>query len=255
MDTLSIPSLLNIPWRDILDIALVSLVLYSVILIVKRTRAVAAVYGLMLIIISYFFARFLGLTTLTWLYEGFLNSLFLLVIIIFQSDIRHWLTALGNRQFSLSFRKKKRYSTSALQTICDAAQYMAARKIGALIVIERNVPLTQVVEGGVGINATLSKELLISLFWPNSPLHDGAVIVHDQTIVAGGCILPLSESVTKRDYGTRHRAALGITEQTDALVVVVSEERGVTAVSLNGRLTDSLDEVKLLRVLTTAMER
>lgn len=248
-------SSLSISWRDILDIALVSLVLYSVILIIKRTRAVAAVYGLILILISYFFARFLGLSTLSWLYEGFLNSLFLLVIIVFQSDIRHWLTALGNRQFSLSFRKKKRYSTSALQNICDAAQYMAARKIGALIVIERNIPLTQIVEGGVAIDSILSKELLINLFWPNSPLHDGAVIVRGETIVAGACILPLSEAVTKRDYGTRHRAALGITELTDAIVVVVSEERGVAAVSINGRLTDSLDDIKLLRVLVTAMER
>ena len=246
---------LSISWRDILDIALVSLVLYSVILIIKRTRAVAAVYGLILILISYVVARFLGLTTLSWLYEGFLNSLFLLVIIVFQSDIRHWLTALGNRQFSLSFRKKKSYSVSAMQIITDAAQYMAARKIGALIVIERSVPLTQIVEGGVAINATLSKELLINLFWPNSPLHDGAVIIRNETIMAGGCILPLSEAATKRDYGTRHRAALGITEQSDAIVVVVSEERGVAAVSINGRLTDSLDDVKLLRVLRTAMER
>lgn len=248
-------SSLSISWRDILDIALVSLVLYSAIIIIKKTRAVAAVYGLILILISYFFARLLGLNTLSWLYEGFLNSLFLLVIIVFQSDIRHWLTALGNRQFSFAFRKEKKFSATAIQTICDAAEYMAARKIGALIVIERNVSLNEIVEGGVGINAVLSKELLINLFWPNSPLHDGAVIIRGKTIAAAGCILPLSEVPTKRDYGTRHRAALGITEQSDVLTVVVSEERGAVAVSLNGRLTDSLDSIKLFRVLSTAMER
>ena len=132
---------------------------------------------------------------------------------------------------------------------------MAQRKIGALIVIERNMPLGDTTERGVRMNAHLSLELLINMFWPNSPLHDGAALIKGDVIVAGGCILPLSTAVAKRDYGTRHRAALGITEESDAVVVVVSEERGAVAVAVDGRLTAALDEPKLRRVLASALER
>ena len=132
---------------------------------------------------------------------------------------------------------------------------MAARKIGALVVLERNVPLGDVTDRGVRLDALLSRELLISLFWPNNPLHDGAALISGGRIVAGGCILPLSSAATKRDYGTRHRAALGITEETDAVVIVVSEERGVVSLALDGRLTSALDAAKLPKVLTSALEK
>jgi uncharacterized protein (TIGR00159 family) len=132
---------------------------------------------------------------------------------------------------------------------------MAQRKIGALIVLERDVPLGDAAQRGVPLDAAISMELLISIFWPNSPLHDGAVIINRGRISAAGCILPLSTAVTERDYGTRHRAALGITEESDALVVVVSEERGAVAVALEGKLTAALDAVKLPRVIMSAMEK
>ena len=254
MDLPAIPNI-SVTWRDIVDICLVTIIFYSIIGLVKKTRAVTAIYGLLFIILTYFVARQVGLNTLGWIFEYILNSLFLLVVIVFQSDIRQALVSLGSRKFRMPFSRKKEKGVLHLSIICEAVQYMAARKIGALIVIEGNTPLGETLERGVELNARLSRELLINLFWPNSPMHDGAVILRNRTIVAGGCILPLSTAEAKRDYGTRHRAALGITEETDAVAVVVSEERGVVAIAVNGRLTDALDGPKLLRVLTSAVEK
>ncbi len=243
-------------WRDAVDILLVTLLFYNIIIMVKETRAVTAIYGLGLIIMAYFVSRAVGLSTLNWLLENFLSSLFLLVVIIFQRDIRHALSSIGARQWWLpALLRRKKTDNRVLDVICNAALYMAQRNIGALIVIERNVPLGDTTERGVRMDAILSQELLINMFWPNSPLHDGAALIKGDVIVAGGCILPLSTAVAKRDYGTRHRAALGITEESDAVVVVVSEERGAVAVAVEGRLTAALDEPKLRRVLASALER
>jgi uncharacterized protein (TIGR00159 family) len=249
------PDGISIGWRDILDIALVTFVLYNSIVVVKQTRAVTAIYGLVIIIAVYIASRAIGLNTLNWLLEYVLSSLFLLVVIVFQRDIRQALSTLGTRRMWITsfFRKKQDHPTVPI--ICAAAEYMAGRKIGALMVIERNVPLGDTTERGVRLDANISKELLINLFWPNSPLHDGAAIIRESKIVAAGCILPLSTAVAKRDYGTRHRAALGITEESDAVVVVVSEERGVVAMAVDGKLTGALDSLKLPRVLASALER
>ncbi|MCL1940068.1 MAG: diadenylate cyclase CdaA [Desulfovibrionaceae bacterium] len=246
---------ISIGWRDILDIALITLLFYNIIIMVRQTRAVTAIYGLLTILAVYILSRALGLNTLNWLLEYLLGSLFLLVVIVFQRDIRQALTTIGARRFWFTsfFRKKGEYPTVPL--ICAAAEYMAQRRIGALIVIERNVPLGDTTDRGVMLDALVSTELLINLFWPNSPLHDGAAIIRDSRIVAAGCILPLSPAVAKRDYGTRHRAALGITEETDAVVVVVSEERGAIALAVDGKLTAALDAAKLPRVLHSALEK
>lgn len=246
---------ISISWRDILDIALITLLFYNIIVMVKQTRAVTAIYGLIIIIAVYLASRAIGLNTLNWLLEYILSSIFLLVVIVFQRDIRQALTTIGARRmwFASLFRKKEEHPTVPI--ISGAAEYMAHRKIGALMVIERSVPLGDTLERGVRLDARISKELLINIFWPNSPLHDGAAIISGNKIVAAGCILPLSTAVAKRDYGTRHRAALGITEESDAVVVVVSEERGVAAVAVDGRITGALDAVKLPKVLTSALER
>ena len=178
-----------------------------------------------------------------------------IIIIVFQSEIRHALVSIGAREWWVSFFRTGKKNRPELAVVCDAAEYMAARNIGALIVFACNVPLGDTAERGVCINADISKELLISIFWHNTPLHDGAVIITGNKISAGGCILPLSSSVTKWDYGTRHRAAMGITEATDAVALVVSEERGSVALSIKGRMTDSMEGAKLLRVLTAALEK
>ena len=248
-------SSLSMGWRDIVDIVLVTLLFYYVILMIKQTRAVAAMYGLIMVIAVYVLSRYLGLNTLNWLLDYVLGSLFLLVVIVFQKDIRQALTSIGTRRLWLPSLFRKKSEDPTIPILCGAAEYMAARKIGALIVIERMVPLGDFAQRGVLLDAAVSRELVINLFWPNSPLHDGALIVRNGRLLAGGCILPLSTAVAKRDYGTRHRAALGITEETDAVVIVVSEERGVVAVAVDGRITGALDAVKLPKVLASAMER
>jgi uncharacterized protein (TIGR00159 family) len=242
-------------WRDALDIGLLTLLVYNVIVIVEQTRAVTVIYGLTAIIVAYFATRTLGLISLNWVLENILNSLFLLVVIVFQRDIRQGLSSIGAKRFLPALFRKKKTDERMIDIICDAALSMAKRKIGALIVIERNVPLGDVTERGVRLDALLSRELLVSLFWPNNPLHDGAALVCGAKITAGGCILPLSTAVTNRDYGTRHRAALGITEETDAIVIVVSEERGVVSLAIDGRITSALDALKLPKVLASALER
>lgn len=237
-------------WRDLLDIALVTALFYRIIVMVKDTRAVSAIYGLLLLVVAYFVSRELGLYTLGWLLESFFGSLFLVIIVLFQRDIRQALTDMGAR----SFFRKKTTADDALNEIIGAALYLAQRKIGALIVIERNVALGDMIERGVKLGAALSRELLITIFFPKTPLHDGAVIIRKGEVAAAACILPLA-TVDRQDFGTRHRAALGITEESDAVAVVVSEERGAVTVAVGGKLTTSLDATRLKRVLKNILEK
>jgi uncharacterized protein (TIGR00159 family) len=243
-------------WRDVVDILLVTILLYRIILFVQGTRAGAAIHGLFLLIVFYFIIRPLELNTFTWILENFLGSLVLIVIIVFQRDIRMALTYMGSRSNFLAslFSRKNRYG-EVIEEVTAAAMYMAQRRIGALIVFEGNVPLGDMIQGGVPINAKVTKELLITIFWNGSPLHDGAVVLRNGQISAAGCILPLTTLVQgKQDYGTRHRAAIGITEETDSVVVVVSEERGIACVAIKGKLSADLDASRLRRVLADAME-
>lgn len=246
---------ISIGWRDILDVTIITLLLYQVIIMVRQTRAVTAIYGLIVIVLAYIGAMALGLNTLSWLLDYILGSLFLLVVIVFQRDIRQALSSIGTRRLWVLSLFRKKEADPSVGIVCEAAQFMAKRKIGALIVVERGVPLGDTTERGVAIDAKLSSELLINLFWPNSPLHDGAVIISRGRILAAGCILPLSTAAAKRDYGTRHRAALGITEESDSVVVVVSEERGTVAIAMEGRITGALDEEKMPKVLSAALEK
>lgn len=231
------------------------MLLYRIILMAQGTRAGAALHGLLLVIIVYLATRPLGINTLNWILENFLSSIVLVVVIIFQRDIRNALTYMGSRRGFFSSTRKKTNS-ELRDKIAAAAQYMAQRKIGALIVIEGSVPLNDVVQGGVMLNADITRELLVSIFWPGGPLHDGAVVIRGNKIIAAGCILPLATFVQgKQGYGTRHRSAIGITEDTDAIVVVVSEERGIASVAVQGRLTGGIDGEKLRRVLGSALEK
>jgi uncharacterized protein (TIGR00159 family) len=245
----------SVSWRDILDITLIALLFYQLIMMVERTRAVSAIYGLLFLIVVYMFSRSLGLNTLNWLLDHVVGSLFLLVVIVFQRDIRNALTTIGAQQAWLPRLFRRTRVDPLVDIVADAAHYMAQRKIGALIVIERRVALGDATDRGVALDAKISRELLINIFWPTSPLHDGAAILRNNRVLAAGCILPLSTAVSKRDYGTRHRAAMGITEETDAVVVVVSEERGTAAIAMDGRITGALDATKLPQVLGAALEK
>lgn len=239
----------HISWREILDIALVTYVFYRALLLIHGTRAVSVLHGFLLILIVYYLSGVFGLDTLHWLLTNFLSSIFLVIIILFQADIRKALSTVGAGGF---FRRRPREAMSeeVLDECVLAVTGMARSKTGALIVFERRVPLGDYIQKGVELSAKLTKELLCTIFFPDTPLHDGAVIVRRDRVVAAGCIMPLIAGLKlDASLGTRHRAALGITEETDALAVVVSEERGVVSVAEGGRLISPVDEMTLKNML------
>jgi len=227
-------------WQDVVDILLVSFIIYRTILLIRGTRAMQMLFGIVVLTVIYFGARELELLTLYWLLRTFLSSIFLIIIIVFQRDIRRALTEVGSKT---PFQKTPDDIILYLDMVVDAAQYLARRRIGALIVIERETGLKDYVESGHMIDAVLSKELLVSLFLPSSPLHDGGVIIHKGRIQTAGCLLPLSKNpyIQKR-YGTRHRAAIGLSEETDAVVIVVSEETQEISLAQHGSLLTMPDE-------------
>ena len=236
-------------WRDALDITLVTLLLYQIIQMVKGTRAVAAMLGLGVLMLVYFFSRMVGLYTLTWLLQHIFSSLFLVIVVIFQRDIRQALGEIGARYF----RGRGKLRGNTLDELVSACVEMGRLRIGALIVIERGIPLGDMMQReGERLDARLSRKLLMNIFYPKAPLHDGAVIISKGNITAAACILPLAV-VQGQNFGTRHRAALGITEESDALAVVVSEERGEISVASKGQLIRSLDAQKLKQVLSDAL--
>ncbi|MDD4952442.1 MAG: diadenylate cyclase CdaA [Desulfovibrionaceae bacterium] len=239
-------------WREILDIGLVALIYYYLILLIRGTRAVAVIYGLVLLLLVYYASAQLGLLTLNWLLTKFLDYIFLVVIILFQGDIRKALAQVGTGRF---WRRSKE-GEETFEQLIDAVMAMTASRTGAIIVIEKNVPLGDVIERGVSIDAKLSKELLMTIFHPDTPLHDGAVVVRQGKVAAASCILPLSAKFKGQTvFGTRHRAALGISEETDAVAIVVSEERGEVSVAVNGRLTSRLSETGFRKVVRAALEK
>jgi len=194
--------------------------------------------GIAVLIIIYFLARELELLTLYWLLGTFLSSIFLIMIIIFQRDIRRALTEMGQTPFSSGHEE----TLHALDEIVAAAHFLASRKIGALIVLERETGLKDYLESGITLDAKLSKQLLISIFHTSSPLHDGGVVIRKGRILTAGCVLPLTKNpyISKR-LGTRHRAAIGLSEETDAVIIVVSEEAGYVSLVQHGAITTDLD--------------
>lgn len=232
-------------WRDILDIALVSFLLYQVIQLLRGSRALAILTGFFFLGVIYMVSREFGFYTLGWLLDHVFSSLFLVIVVIFQQDIRHALGEMG----ATSFFKGKSIKLSGMEEVVCACEDMAKARIGALIVIEGKMRLDDMIKReGVSIDAKLSRQLLKNIFYPKAPLHDGAVIISHSRIAAAACILPLAE-VKGTAFGTRHRAALGITEESDATVVVVSEERGEISIAHKGILTRNLNSNKLRSAL------
>lgn len=239
----------HISWREILDVAIVTYLFYRGLLLIHGTRAVSVLHGFLLLLILYYLSGLFGLNTLHWLLTNFLGSIFLVVIILFQTDIRKALSSVGAGGFFWS-KGREAMSEAALDECILAVTRMARTRTGALIVFERRVPLGDYIQRGVELSARMSKELLLTIFFPDTPLHDGAVIVRGETVAAAGCIMPLIAGVQlDAALGTRHRAALGITEETDAIAVVVSEERGVVSVAEAGQLISPVDEMTLKNML------
>lgn len=235
-----IPSL---RWQDALDILIVAFVIYRIIVLIRGTRTVQMVLGLMLIGVAFVASQMLGLFTLNWLLNNFLGSLIIILVVIFQSDIRRALARMGTGPFFATRANVAR----AAEELTAAATWLAARRIGALIVIEQEMGLSEYVETGRELDARLSRELLQTIFLRGSPLHDGAVIVKGDRVLAAACLLPLAtDPNVALTLGTRHRAAIGLTEENDAVVIVVSEERGTISIANRGRLLQEIDSSRLL---------
>lgn len=245
------------PWRDTLDILLVALGVYWLLLLIRGTRAFQILGGVVMIISASLVSEIFQLVTLRRILEALTAPGLIIIVVLFQHDIRRALARVGRGFFpSVSSREE----TQMLEEIIRAAQALAQKRVGALIVLERETHLADQIEAGTELDATVSKDLLISLFIPYSPLHDGAVVIQNGRLAYAGCILPLTlNDNLPEGVGTRHRAAVGITEETDAVVIVVSEETASISVVVGGEMTSNLDgpklRVQLRDVLSSAADQ
>jgi diadenylate cyclase len=237
-----------VSWRDLVDIAAVTVVMYYLLRLVRGTRAAQMLLGLAFMGLIYYIARLADLPTLERILESLLILLPIAAIVLFQQEIRRALANFGRNPL-WGFGKQQKVEAT-FNEIVLAATTLASRRIGALIVIERLEGLRNYIENGIALDAIVSYDLLITLFTPDTPLHDGAVIVQEDRIAAAACFLPLTfNPEVSTELGTRHRAALGITEETDALAVVVSEETGLISVAHDGSMVRDLDSKTLRNTL------
>mgnify|MGYP000653350582 FL=1 len=234
---------------DLIDIILVTWVFFKVYQYFKETRAGQMLVGLVILLISSFLFNSFGLSAMSWLVNQFQTVWVVAFVILFQPEIRRLLIYVGQTRFFQSIFKMG--TSRSLEAIVNASLQLSKKKWGGLIVIQRETGLRSYKDASVQLKAEVSTPLLLSIFNPESPLHDGAVILQNTLIEAAGCILPLTESqMILPEMGTRHRAALGITEESDAIVVIISEERGTISTAENGRFTNlDIDEMKLRRYL------
>lgn len=232
----------------VIDILIISLSIYWLLLLISGTTAMTVLRGAGVIFATAFLlSRALDLEVVSWALRNSVAGVVIAMAIVFQPEIRRALERIGRTGLRSALQGDDR--RRAVDVVVRAAQRLARLNYGALIVMERETGTQEVVDTGIPLDAELSVELLVNLFVPNSPLHDGAVIVRGDRVIAAGCTLPLSEAPLPTEYGMRHRAALGITESTDAVVVVVSEERGEVSLASNGRMVFALNEPRLTRQL------
>lgn len=244
--------LLNLRWQDGLDILLVAILIYQLLLLLRGTQGIQILAGMVILLLAYWGARRLELFTLEWVLEYFVKSFLLIVIILFQADIRRVLSRVGRRAIIQTTLAEPQL----LEEICAAAESLVNQHIGGLIVLERQARLTDYLEGAVKLNAQVTRELLVTLFWPHSPTHDGAVVIQGDLIIAARCVLPLaSRPGLEMTLGTRHRAGLGITENTDAVAIIISEERGQISLARAGKLNPNLSRVQLYHALREIFAR
>ena len=234
----------------IFDLLLVTYLTYRVLLLIKGTRAVPILIGLAVIGLGFYVSKQFELHTSQWVLETFTSSFILFIIIVFQEDIRRGLARVGRRSFFARFSHQT--MEIPVEELIRGAADLADKKIGGLIVIEREASLDEYLLEGTHLDAAISRELVFSIFQTESPIHDGAVIIQNNRIIAAGCFLPLTHNPRiSRFLGTRHRAAIGITEENDAVVIVISEETGNISVAIDGILQRGLDMVALRNLLNT----
>ena len=226
---------------DYIDILILSFLIYQLVLLTRETRAIQVLKGLAVIIVASYVSELIGLTALNWLLRSILNNGVIALLILFQPELRRALEQIG-RSTKLDRAQDHDESERIVDEITQCLLRLSRRRVGALIVFEQRTGLKDVIETGTAIDSVISAPLLENIFEPNTPLHDGAVIIRGQRVAAAACVLTLSESSTiSRDLGTRHRAGLGVSESTDAVVLIVSEETGIISMARGGKLTRHLD--------------
>jgi diadenylate cyclase len=234
--------------RSAADIVVVAYIIYRVMLLIRGTRAQQVLVGLGLIALSFFGSKLFDLKTLSWILDNFISSFVLIIIVVFQHDIRRGLSRVGKRPMFEALA----YGQGAflVDELTRGAESLAKDRIGAIIIIEREADLTELAETGIRVDARISTGLLVQMFIPPGPLHDGAVIIQQGRLSAGAVFLPLTQNPRlDPSLGTRHRAAVGVTEEVDAIAIVVSEERGMISVAEGGTLARDLDAATLRKVL------
>lgn len=245
--------------NDVIDILIIAYVMYRLILVIHKTRAEQLLKGLAVLIIITKLSEWLQLRTVNYILRNAMTVGVIALLIVFQPELRRGLESLGRSGFLgknfFFFNDEEKDMSEVLGEICDAVQYLSRSKIGALIVLERKTGLNELIETGIAMDSKVSSELLINTFIPNTPLHDGAVIIRRDRIMAAGCFLPLTDNQNlSSELGTRHRAGIGVTEVSDAVAIIVSEETGTISLAQNGRLSRHLDAKTLKEVLSSIFE-
>ena len=244
----------HLTWTAVLDIVVVAVIIYQLLVFIKGTRAVQMALGLALIVVFFYFSRWIALETVSWMLTNILPYFVFVIIVIFQHEIRRALVRFGQAPLFGGFSTINR--NEFYDEIVLAVKTLATNQTGALIVIERDIGLKTYIESGIALDATLSYDLLVSIFNPSVPLHDGAVIIQNRRIAAGACFLPLTvKPRLSKELGTGNRAAIGVTEETDAVAIVVSEETGAISFAHDGEMERYLDPDTLRQRLRNAFER
>lgn len=237
--------------RSVLDIVIVAVIVYWILNLIRGTTAVALVRGIVtLFLLAAVLGNVFNLVVLNWMLRNFLPAMLVSIPILFQPELRRALERLGRSNRLFAWGGPSDETVQAMEQLAIACRRLADRKWGALIVLEKDTGLGEYVDTGVEIDGLISVDFLMSIFYPNAPLHDGAVVIRGDRVVAAACLLPLTETLmTDQHMGTRHRAGVGITERTDAISIIVSEETGVISLANSGRIVRNLDESKLKKVL------
>ena len=243
----------GLTWWDVVDILIVSVLIYEALKLIRGTRAIQMAAGLLLVLLLFYVSQLFPLQTVSWLIRNVLAYVVIAAIVLFQQDIRRALSHLGSAPFFRYFSQAERVAET-IEEVVTAASMLAKGHIGAIIVIEREIGLRNYVESGIPVDAEVSYDLITSIFQPTGPLHDGALIIQEDRIAAAACFLPLTVTPGfDRDLGTRHRAAIGLTEESDALAIVVSEERGEISLAVRGRILRRLTPEELRTRLQQAI--
>jgi len=238
----------HLNWLSVIDILLVALIFYGLLRLMQGTQAVQLLRGVIIVVLlTILITSILKLAAFSWLIRNSLSALLVAIPVIFQPELRRALERVGRAGFLMN--RQESVSDRVIEEVCQACQHLAERRHGALIVLERETGLQEYIDTGIKVGGQVSAALLLTIFFPNTILHDGAVIIREDEIVAAACVLPLAGDITDRQLGLRHRAAVGVTTETDAVSIVVSEETGIISIAHNGRMIRRLDVKRLGKIL------